>query len=330
MNRRTLIRNVGQALLGTAAVSTAAIPTSAIAQTLLSQKSTGDKQSQGGNTLILSETPFQFSVMLWTVFRDLPFDQRLEKVASAGYKNVELVGEYEKWTAGDFARNNAKRKELGLHFDCTAGLKHGLCNPQDRPALLAELQATLPIMEKLDCPAIILLSGNVVPGLSPQAHRQSCIDGLKAASALIEGKKINGQPVRLLLETIDPEENPKYYLTSMTTNFEIIRSVNHPQVRALYDLFHEQIAEGNLLEKLEKNIDLVDLIHIADVPGRHEPGTGEINYTNIFRKLAELKYDRMVAMEFLPTGDPVTQLRAARVRAMQAAQNSVAPNSQGR
>jgi hydroxypyruvate isomerase len=88
--------------------------------------------------------------------------------------------------------------------------------------------------------------------------------------------------------------------------------VSHPQVQFCYDLFHEQIAEGNLIEKLEKNIEHVGLVHVADVPGRHKPGTGEINYQNIYRKLRELKYDRMVAMEFLPTGDPVEELRAAR------------------
>jgi hydroxypyruvate isomerase len=255
--------------------------------------------------------PFKLSVMLWTVFRNLPFEQRLEKVAEAGYKNVELVGEYEKWTDADFERANAKRKELGISFDCTAGLKHGLCNPAEREALVAEVSRTLPIMERIDCPALILLSGNVVPGMSVEAQHQSCIDGLKAASAVIQGKKINGEPVRLLLENIDPEENPKYFLTSVARGFEIIRAVNHPQVQFLYDFFHEQISEGNLIEKLEKNIDLVGLVHVADVPGRHEPGTGEINYRSIFRKLAELKYDRVVAMEFLPSGDPVTQLRAA-------------------
>jgi hydroxypyruvate isomerase len=77
-------------------------------------------------------------------------------------------------------------------------------------------------------------------------------------------------------------------------------------------MFHEQISEGNLIEKLEKNIEHVGLIHVADVPGRHAPGTGEINYANIFRKLVELKYDKIVAMEFMPQGDAVEELRKAR------------------
>ncbi|MGH9516729.1 MAG: TIM barrel protein [Terriglobales bacterium] len=263
--------------------------------------------------------PFGLSVMLWTIFRDLPFEQRLKKVAAAGYTNVELVGEYEKWSQQDFDRANAKRKQLGITFDCTAGLNHSLCNPADRDSLLAEFRQTIPIMRKLDCPAMIFLTGNSVPGMSVEAQQQSCVDGLKAAVKLIDGEKINGEPMRVLLENIDPEENPKYFLTSVARGFEIVKSVNHPQVQFLYDFFHEQIAEGNLIEKLEKNIQHVGLVHIADVPGRHQPGTGEINYKNIFRKLAELKYNRIAAMEFLPTGDPVAELRAVRKFAMESA-----------
>ena len=263
------------------------------------------------------DVPFKLSVMLWTVFTDLPFEQRLEKIAQAGYKYVELVGEYEKWSDADYARANAKRKELGMRFDTTAGLKHGVANPADREALLTELRQALVAMEKLECPRMILLSGNVVPGLSHEVQHQSCIDGLIAAAKLLEGKTIAGEPVRLLLETIDPEENPKYFLTSAAEALEIVKAVNHPQVQFLFDLFHEQIAEGNLIEKLEKNIAHIGVVHIADVPGRHEPGTGEINFRNIFRKLSELRFDGMVAMEFYPTGDPIEQLRAAREMASQ-------------
>jgi hydroxypyruvate isomerase len=262
--------------------------------------------------------PFKLSVMLWTVFTGMPFEQRLEKVAEAGYRNVELVGEYDKWTEEDFTRANAKRKELGMSFDCTAGLKHGVSVPDDRQALLAELRHALPIMEKLECPTMILLSGNRVPGMPRESQHQSCIEALKAAAEIVQGKSINGEPVRLLLETIDPEENPKYYLTEIAEALDVVAAVGHPQVQLLYDFYHEQIAAGNLIAKLAKCIPHLGLVHIADVPGRHQPGTGEINYENIFAKLAELNYSGMVAMEFHPTGDPVTQLRAARDMALQA------------
>lgn len=268
-------------------------------------------------------SPFPLSIMLWTVWNDLPFEQRLAHVAEAGYSNVELVGEYAKWNDEDFARANAARKRLGIAFDTTAGMEnaghaHGLADPAYRDAFLAELKQVLVTMERLSCPAMIVLSGNFVPGLSREQQHQSCVDSLKRAAELIEGKQIDGRPVRLLLECIDPEENPRYFLQSAAEGIEIIRAVNHPQVQFLYDLFHEQIAEGNLMEKLEKHIDVIGLIHVADVPGRHEPGTGEINYVNIYRKLAELNYQHVVAMEFRPRGDPVATLRAAKQMVMNA------------
>ena len=257
-------------------------------------------------------TPFPLSVMLWTVFNDLPFEQRLARIADAGYPNIELVGEYAKWGDADFARANAARNKLGIRFDATAGLRNGVANPAVRDAFLAEFKAAMTPMQTLECPAMIVLSGNVVPNVTREAQHASCIEGLKQATKLIEGRQIGGEPVRILLECIDPEENPRYYLQSAAEAIDIVRAVNHPQVQFLYDLFHEQIAEGNLIEKLDKHIDIIGLIHVADVPGRHQPGTGEINYANIYRKLAELKYRHVVAMEFRPTGDPVAALRAAR------------------
>ena len=287
----------------------------------------GEEPTSETNEADLSAVPFKLSVMLWTVFPNLTFEERLEKVADAGYHNVELVGEYEKWTDADFERINARRKALGINFDCTAGLKHGVSVPDHRQPLLDELRLALPTMERIDCPSMILLSGNRVQGIPREIQHQCCIDTLQAAADLVHGKSINGQPVRLLLETIDPEENPQYYLTRIDEALEVVQAVGHPQVQLLYDFYHEQIAAGNLIAKLEKCIPHLGLVHIADVPGRHEPGTGEINYQNIFRKLAELNYQKVVAMEFRPSGDPVAQLRAARDMAVRAAHEATGKKS---
>ncbi len=267
-------------------------------------------QPSGSNSL-----PFNLSVMLWTVYKDLPFEQRLERVAEAGYHAVELVKEFDNWADADFRRANAKKRSLGITFDATAGVWTGIADPMARDKFIADLKNFLPITEKLECRAIIVLSGNRIEGISRNAHHEACVEALK-----LGGDLAAKQRVRLLLENIDQEENPKYYLTSVAEGFEIVRKVDNPNVKFLYDFYHEQIAEGNLIEKLEKNIDLVGLVHIADVPGRHEPGTGEINYANIFRKLAELKYDRYAAMEFEPAGDPVAALRSARELVMRSVQ----------
>jgi hydroxypyruvate isomerase len=254
--------------------------------------------------------------MLWTIYKGLPFEDRLAKVAEAGYSNVQLVGEYRNWTPADFDRANAARKRLGIRIDATAGLNHGVANPEVRDAFLAELTEALVPMQTLGCPAMIVLSGNVVPGLSHQDQHESSVETLKAAAKQIEGKTIDGQPVRLLLECIHLEENPKYFLTSASEAIEIVRAVNHPQVQFLYDIYHEQMSFGDLITKLEKHIDVIGLIHIADVPGRHQPGTGEINYANIYRKLQALNYKHNIAMEFYPTGDPIAILGEAKSQAL--------------
>jgi len=284
MNRRNFARTIAGA-----ALSAAALPS-------IPALAAGD-----------ADIPFKLSVMLWTVFKDLPFDQRLEKIAEAGYHAVELVNEFKDWSDEDFRKANAKKRSLGINFDSTAGLRKGIVDASGRDAFLSELKGFFPIAAKLECPTIIILSGNRVEGASHDAQHNACVEALKPAAEMAARESVT-----LLLENIDQEENPKYYLTSVAEGFEIARKVDNPHLKFLYDFYHEQISEGNLIEKLDKNIDLVGLVHIADVPGRHQPGTGEINFANIFRKLADLKYDRYAAMEFMPVGDSVAILRAAR------------------
>ncbi len=290
MNRREFTQSIAGAALGTATLSTSALATS-------------------GPVRAGSTVPFKFSVMLWTVYGNLPFEQRLEKMAEAGYESVELGGEFEGWTEESFRRANSKKRSLNIEFDAMGGMKHGVGDP----GFLAELRDLLPIADKLECGTIIVLSGNRMEGRSRAVQHEACVETLKRA-----GDVIAKHGSTLLLESLDPEESPHRFLNTVTEGFEIIRKVDNPHVRFLYDLYHEQIAAGNLIEKLEKNIDYVNLVHVAGVPGRHELNTGEINYPNIFRKLAELKYNRYVAMEFLPTGNPVESLRAARELAIQA------------
>jgi hydroxypyruvate isomerase len=250
---------------------------------------------------------FPFSVMLWTIDPKLPFDQRIGKASEAGYHAVELVDEYKDWGKADFAAARLRFHQLNMVVDACSGINSSLCDPAQLDALLTEVRAKLPVLSELECSRLILLTGNRVPGLSDEQLHANTVNTLKRVA-----HATTSQNIEILLENIDPIENPKYFLTSVAAGFQIVREVAHPRVKFLYDFFHEQIAEGNLIAKLEKNLDIIGLVHIADVPGRHEPGTGEINYANIFRKLGQLNYSRYVAMEFIPTGDTVNSLRTAR------------------
>jgi hydroxypyruvate isomerase len=198
-----------------------------------------------------------------------------------------------------------------------SGVKAGFSNPSESDDFMTQLGAQIKSAKELECPVIILLSGKRVDGLDPRAQHQTSVDNLKRTAELAAKSD-----VQIVIEPIDPLENPTIYLRTVSDGFDIVREVGSAHVRVLYDFYHEQRSFGNLIEKLENNIDLVGLVHIADVPGRHEPGTGEIDYAGIYRKLAELKYKKFIAMEFYPTEDPTDSLKKARLAA-QGAMRSV-------
>lgn len=253
----------------------------------------------------------QFSVMIWTLNSKGSFEENLERVAKAGYSRVELVGEFRKWSDADWERIQARMKALGISVDAVAGMKAGFADMGGGDAYLTELKALMPVMQKLNSKQIILVSGKRREGAAAGEQHKACVETLKRAAEVLSPAGIVA-----VIEPIDRLENPPIYLDGVTEAFEMVREVGSPNVKVLYDLYHEQRTHGNLIEKLEKNIDAVALIHIADVPGRHEPGTGEVDYRNVYRKLAELKYKGGIAMEFYPTGDVVETLRKAREEAM--------------
>lgn len=259
--------------------------------------------------------PFRFSVMLWTLDHKTPFEQCLDIVASAGYRGIQLVDEYRTWSPQQMRRMKVRMRSLGLVCDTMSGLKTGFADPQATSALLAEFNALVPIATELECPQIILLSGPRINGMSHDAQFRASVDNLQRVADLA-GK----HNLRIVIEPIDPLENPTIWLTSVADGFRIVRAAARPNLKVLYDFYHEQRAAGNLIEKLEDNIDSVGLVHIADVPGRHEPGTGEIDYGNIYRKLAALNYNKYIAMEYYPTEDPVVSLRTSRLYALQSIQ----------
>ena len=247
-----------------------------------------------------------FSVMIWTLTKGNTFEQALDICAQAGFHQVELVGEFKKWSDDDYTRIIARMKTLGITIDSVAGTSTGFADPNGGDAFIADLTQLIPKVKRLGSKQIIFVSGKKLD--VPQAiQHQACIDNLKRAVTLLDAAGMNG-----VIEPIDRLEQPTIYLDGVNEAFEICRAVGSPNMRVLYDLYHEQRSQGNIIEKLEKNIDWVGLIHIADVPGRHEPGTGEMNFDNIYHTLARLKYHGPIAMEFYGTGDVVKNLRAAR------------------
>ena len=255
----------------------------------------------------------RFSCMLWTLEKQAPFERCLEQVAQSGYQGVELVGEFHAWSAEERRRMLARLRALGLVIDSMSGVRAGFAVPEETPLFLQQFEQHLDAAVELSCPQVILLSGKRIERLGQDAQRDVAVENLKQAAEMAAKRRIE-----IVIEPIDLLENPLIFLATVSTGFEIAERVGQPNVKVLYDLYHEQRSFGNLIEKLSANIEKVGLIHVADVPGRHEPGSGEIHFAAIYRRLAELHYDRWIAMEYYPTGDVVASLTRARREAQQA------------
>jgi hydroxypyruvate isomerase len=148
-----------------------------------------------------------------------------------------------------------------------------------------------------------------------QKQHAVCVANLQRA-----GELAAKHGFELLLEPIDALENPPIYLTHVGEAFEIARAVNLSSVQVLYDFYHEARGMGSrvdtsaLLRPLRGNMDLLGLVHIANVPGRHTPNIGEIRYSDIYAALRKEGYRGWMAMEFLPVGDAKTELQQAEAK----------------
>src|SRR5262249_38519540 len=156
--------------------------------------------------------------------------------------------------------------------------------------------------------------GFKAPGRSRGEQHASIVEGLKRAHEVAAPHRITliVEVINTLapIEPLYPKGNPHhdYYLDRSAEAFEIVREVGSPFVKVLFDLYHVQIMEGNLIETIRNHIRDIAHFHVGDVPGRHEPGTGEIHYPNIFRAIRETGYRDFVAMEYVPSKDAMETL----------------------
>lgn len=252
----------------------------------------------------------RFSVMIWVLRKRGSFEQNLEDVAKAGYKHIELIGEFWKWSDADRERYMAKMASLGITIDATTGMKLGFADPATGDAYIAELKKLIVAAKQVKCTRLILMSGKVLPAVGDEGQRAASVATLKRAAEVLETEGMDA-----LLEPIDRLENPTYWMDGVEEAAAMTRAVASPRIKVLYDFYHEQRTRGNVIEKLVKAFDQIALVHIADVPKRSDPGTGEMAYANIYRKLKALNYKGMIAMEFYPESDPVEALRKARLEA---------------
>jgi len=240
----------------------------------------------------------KFSPCIEMIFSDSPFSERMERVKSAGFQAFEFWD----WRNKEIGWIKKEIKKLGL--DCAAILAN-LINPLVRPVmdkgkLSEEVKASIEVAHDLGCQTLIMTTGNAVADMAREVQHKNIVDNLSAIASLAEEEKVT-----IVLEPLNALVDHKgYYLSSSLEGFEIIKEVKCPNIKLLYDVYHQQIMEGNLIQNITSNIDLIGHFHIADVPGRHEPGTGEINYTNVLKCINDLGYEGYIGLEFKPSMQP--------------------------
>jgi hydroxypyruvate isomerase len=196
-------------------------------------------------------------------------------------------------------------KKHGLICTMAHSGAKGLNRKENHEQAVAALRQTIEAVAEAGFPNVIVMSGNRA-GLSDEEGAANCIEGLKQIAALAEEKKIT-----ICMELLNSKRNHKDYQCDRTAwGAEVVKAVGSPRVKLLYDIYHMQVQEGDVIATIRENIDCIAHFHTAGVPGRHEiDETQELYYPAIMQAIVDLKFDGYVAHEYNPTQDPVESLK---------------------
>lgn len=251
------------------------------------------------------------SVMIW-IFKG-SMEDKLRKVAETGIQSAELVSEYRSWTDAEAERYKKLAQSYGFGFDTLmaqtnwAKQPNSMINPLHRDRFLQELQEAIVWAKKLDTKQILLMSGNEQPGMSYDEQFASLVESGKRAADLAAANDVT-----LILENLNSKVNHKgYYLTSAKEATKAVKQVDNPHFRQLFDIYHEYVQHGDPIPTILEAEPYVSVFHVADAPGRHEPGTGEMKWDDIYKAIGKTSYSGYIALEYLPNGDEVESLTKA-------------------
>jgi hydroxypyruvate isomerase len=247
----------------------------------------------------------RFSVCIPALFPEFTLEQCLPHVKALGYEAWEIWG----LDLGEVDRLRKLNEELGLSlaiFSGHASLPDGLNRVENHARILEELRYTLEAARALGCPGVICFSGNTIQRMGQEEQIEAIAAGLRAAAPMAEEAGVN-----LNLELLNTKVNhPGYFNDSTAIGFEIVRRVGSPRVKLLYDIYHVQIMEGNLIATISENIEYMGHFHAAGVPGRHDMDESqEINYHAVFKAIDQAGYQGFVGLEYWPKGEAEESLK---------------------
>jgi hydroxypyruvate isomerase len=241
----------------------------------------------------------RFSANLSFLFAELDFLDRFGAAARAGFAGVEFHFPY----AHDKAALSEVVLTSGVEValfnlpagDWTAGERGIACEPSRKAEFQDGVGRAIEYAEALGCTRLNCLAG--IPTVAQGKAVDTLIDNLKFAAAVTQRANI-----QLLLEPLNTRDTPGFLINTTTQAMQVIDAVESRNLFLQFDIYHAQVMEGDLARTLETLLPRIGHIQLADNPGRHEPGTGEINFPFLLRRLEELGYAGWVGCEYKPSG----------------------------
>ncbi len=244
---------------------------------------------------------------LSTLFPQLDFLDRFAAAARAGFRYVEYQFPYA-WKADELARRARDAKvQVVLHNlpagDFAKGERGIACLPGREAEFRDGIERGIAYAKAVDCPRL-----NCLAGLAPadEAHFAVLVENVRYAA-----RRLGEAGLQLTLEPINTRSVPGFFLSRSAQALDVLNAAGEGNAFLQYDFFHMQIMEGDLAATVERLLGRIGHIQLADVPGRHEPGTGEVNFAFLLRHLDALGYSGWVGCEYNPRGDTLEGLKWA-------------------
>lgn len=239
-----------------------------------------------------TKTKFAINAEIW--WGNLPFLDRIKKAKQFGFSGVEF------WPFEDKPLDDTIKLcgDLGVEIaQFTAwGFSPGMNDPANHKKLVEQITKACEVANRLKCRKMTVVGGNDQKGMTQEQMHANITEGLRLVAPIAEAHK-----VMLILEPMNVRVDHKgHCLYGSPAAVKICRDVKSPMVKINWDLYHMQLSEGDLCGRLKDGIDQLGYAQVADTPGRHEPGTGEVHYNRVLKQLDALGYRDFVGLENWP------------------------------
>jgi hydroxypyruvate isomerase len=244
----------------------------------------------------------KFAANLTMLFNEIPFLDRFQAAADAGFKGVEYLFPYA-FEAGALAERLDRHQLVQVLHNLPAGDwdkgERGIaCHPDRVGEFQDGVGRAIDYARQLGCKQLNCLAGIAPAGADPERVRQTFVDNLRFAAA-----KLKDAGIRLLVEPVNDRDIPGFWLNRTGQAIAVIDEVGSDNLFLQYDIYHAQRTEGELGNTVARHLARIAHIQVADNPGRNEPGTGEINYPWLFRHIDQLGYEGWIGCEYKPAAD---------------------------